>query len=165
MDKQQLQEKQQQILELVRQFCVQKLNEEYFELAERLTVKLGRKKNVPFATGRTEIWAVAIIHALGTINFLFDKSFAPYVSVEDLNNYFKTNKSTTGNKSKEIRNLLKLNMSNNEFLTQHMQDSNPFNQLVMVDNLIVPINTLPAEYQEMLRQARASGTDISFSTK
>ena len=73
MEKQKIEEKKQIILDLVREFCAKKLDEEYFELAERLTQKLGRKRNVPFITGKSEIWAAGIIHALGTINFLFDK--------------------------------------------------------------------------------------------
>ena len=85
LDKQKLQERQQQILELVRQFCVKKLDDEYFELANRLISKLGRKRNVPYSTGQIEVWAAAIIHALGTINFLFDKASEPYVSVDDIN--------------------------------------------------------------------------------
>ena len=165
MDKQKLQERQQQILDLVRQFCAQKLDDEYFELAERLTSKLGRKRNVPYSTGQTEVWAAAIIHALGTINFLFDKASEPYVSADEINDFFKTNKSTTGNKSKQIRDLLKLDRWDDEFSTKRMQDNNPFQNLVMVDGLIVPLDTLPYEYQEMVRQARAEGKDISFNTK
>ncbi len=165
MDKQKLQERQQQILDLVRQFCAQKLNEEYFDLAERLTAKLGRKRNIPYATGQIEVWAAAIVHALGTINFLFDKASEPYVTVEEINDFFKTNKSTTGNKSKQIRDLLKLDRWDDEFSTKRMRDSNPFNNLVMVDGLIVPLNTLPDEYQEIVRQARAEGKDISFNTR
>jgi hypothetical protein len=34
----------------------------------------------------------------------------------------------------------------------------------MVDGLIVPLDTLPEQYQDMVRQARAEGKDISFST-
>ena len=44
MEKQKLQERQQQILDLVKQFCAVKLNDEYFKLAERLTAKLGRRE-------------------------------------------------------------------------------------------------------------------------
>jgi hypothetical protein len=165
MDKQKLQERQMQIIELVRQFCSQKLDDEYFELAERLTAKLGRKRNVPYSAGQTEVWAAAIIHALGTINFLFDKSSEPYVTVDEINDFFKTNKSTTGSKSKHIRDLLKLERWGNEFSTKRMLDSNPFMNLVMVDDLTVPLDTLPLEYQEMVRQARAEGKDISFNTR
>jgi len=165
MDKQKLKERQQQILDHIRQFCVLKLDDEYFELAERMTAKLGRKRDSPYATGQIEVWAAAIIHALGTINFLFDKASEPYVSAEEISDFFKTNKSTTSNKSKHIRDLLKLDRWNDEFSTKRMQDSNPFKNLVMVDGLIVPLDTLPDEYQEMVRKARAEGEDISFNTR
>ncbi len=165
MEKQKIQERQQKILDLVRQFCSKKLDEEYFDLSERLIAKLGRKRNIPFATGQPEVWAAAIIHALGTINFLFDKSSEPYVSIDEINEFFKTNKSTTGNKSKQIRDLLKLDRWDDEFSTQRMRNNNPFNNLVMVDGLILPLDTLPDEYQEMVRQARAEGKDISFNTR
>ena len=165
MDKQKIQERQQQILNLARQFCSQRLNDEYFELAKRLISKLARKRNVPYSTGQIEVWAAAIIHALGTINFLFDKASEPYVSIGEINDFFKTTKSTTGNKSKQIRDLLKLDRWDDEFSTKAMQDNNPFKNLVMVDGLIVPLDTLPDEYQEMVRKARAEGKDISFNTR
>lgn len=164
MDKK-VQERQQQILELIRQFCEQKLNEEYFDLSKRLTAKLGRKRNIPYATGQIEVWAAAIIHALGTINFLFDRASEPYVSIDEINDFFKTHKSTTGNKSKLIRDLLKLDRWDNEFSTGRMNDSNPFKDLVRVDGLIVPLGSLPEEYQQMVRQARAEGKDVTLSTK
>ncbi len=165
MDKQNLLDRQQKILDLAREFCAKQLDEEYFELTERLIKKLGRKRNPPFATGQPQVWAAAIIHALGTINFLFDKSFEPYVSIDDINAFFATSKSTTGNKSKQIRDLLKLDLWNNEFSTKRMRNSNPFANLVMVDGLIVPVDTLPVQYQQAVRQAQAEGNDISFTTR
>ena len=47
---------------------------DYKQLCEKLIRKISRKRNVPFLSGRIEIWAAAIIHALGSINFLFDTS-------------------------------------------------------------------------------------------
>lgn len=164
MDKDNLKIRQRNILDLVREFCSKKLDEEYFNLSERLVQKLGRKRNHPLATGQPQIWAAAIIHALGTINFLFDKSFEPYISIEEINTYFGTNKTTTGIKSKQIRDLLKLDRWDNEFSTKRMQDSNPFADLIMIDGLIVPVDTLPEQYQQIIRQARAEGKDISFTT-
>jgi hypothetical protein len=165
MDKEKIMEKQEHIIQLVKSFCGEKLNEEYAALAEKLVCKLGRKRNVPFETGQAQIWAVAVIHALGTINFLFDKSSAPYVSIDEINDFFGTKKSTTGNKSKEIRDLLKLGYWDSEFSTRGMTNKNPFADLVMVDGLIVPIDTLPEEYQKIARQAMAEGRKISFSIK
>jgi hypothetical protein len=46
-----------------------------------------------------------------------------------------------------------------------MVDNNPFNNLVMVDDLIVPLDSLPKELQNTVRQARAEGKDISFRTR
>jgi len=165
MDKKQILEKQQEILDLVKKFCDEKLDQEYYNLSERMIQKLGRKKVVPFTTGQPRIWACAIIHALGTINFLFDKSFEPYATVDELNEFFGTSKSTTGNKSKQIRDMLKLNYFDNEFSTQPMKDKNPLADLVMVDGFIVPLSTLPAEHQIAVREARAEGKDIEFRTR
>jgi hypothetical protein len=165
MDKDNLKLQHQNILDLVREFCSTKLDEEYLALSERLVQKLGRKRNPPLATGQPKIWAAAIIHALGTINFLFDKSFEPYISIEDLNAYFGTSKSTTGTKSKQIRDLLKLDRWDNEFSTKNMQDNNPFANFVSVDGMMVPLNILPEQHQQVVRQARAEGKDISFSTQ
>jgi hypothetical protein len=165
MDKQYLQDRKAQIIDLCRAFCSEKLDEEYFELSERLVQKLGRKRNPPIVSGKPEVWAAAVIHALGSINFLFDKSFEPYASIEDINEFFKTNKSTSSNKSKQIRDMLKLDRWDTEFSTKKMQDSNPFLRFVMVDELIVPVDSLPEQYQQMVRQARAEGRDISFTTR
>lgn len=165
MEKEKIAEKQKKILDLAGSFCTQKLDEDYFQLTEKLIKKLGRKRNVPFVTGKEEIWAAAVIHALGTVNFLFDKSFEPYASVDDISNYFGTNKSTVTGKSKLIRELLKMERFGGEFATQRMEEQNPFNNLVMVNDTIYPLSALPPEYQEMVKQARKEGRDISFTTK
>ncbi|PKQ70962.1 DUF6398 domain-containing protein [Raineya orbicola] len=164
MDKQQIKAKKQAILDLIRDFCAKKLDEEYMELAEKVLQKLGRKRKVPFTTGKSEVWAAGIINALGTINFLFDKSFEPYVSLDEINNYFGTSKSTTASKSRQIRDMLNLNHFSDEFLTQRIKELNPFTNLVMVDGFIVPLQMLPEEHQKIVKEARAMGMDISFTT-
>ena len=45
MNTEKIENQKQQILDLLRDFCSQKLDEEYFKLAERLTLKLARKRN------------------------------------------------------------------------------------------------------------------------
>jgi len=165
MDKQKVEEKKQVILELLKGFCVEQLDEEYLELSERMVKKLGRKRTVPFMTGQPQVWAAAIIHALGTINFLFDKSFEPYVTIDEINDFFGTKKSTTGSKSKQIRDMLKLGYFDDEFGTSKMKDNNPFDKYVMVDGLIVPLDSIPEQYQQMVKEARAKGGDLSFTTQ
>jgi len=165
MEKQKILERQQQILDLVGEFCTKRLDSDYFELSKNLTLKLGRKRNVPFITGQPKVWAAAIIHALGTINFLFDKSFEPYITLDELNDFFGTTKSTTRNKSKQIRDMLKLNYYNKEFSTRNMQENNPFSDVVMVNGFSVPLDTFSEEHQQVIKQARAKGKDISFKIR
>lgn len=71
-------EKKEKLLQLVQAFCREHLDEECEQLAIKMVEKLGRKRNVPFLTGKLEVWAAGIIHALGTINFLFDKNSQPF---------------------------------------------------------------------------------------
>ena len=75
MEKEKIIEKQKEIIQLAKSFCNEKLNEEYSTLAEKLICKLGRKRNVPFVSGQTAIWAAAVIHAIGTINFVMVDGF------------------------------------------------------------------------------------------
>jgi hypothetical protein len=132
-------EKKLRLIELTSGFCKVFLDDEYNQLCEKMINKMARKRNVPFLSGRLNIWASAIIHALGTINFLFDKNFEPYVSVSDICNYFNTSKSTTGQKSKKIRDMLKLEYYDPEFSTEYMAENNPFFDFVSVEDLLALI--------------------------
>ena len=137
MDKEAIIKKQQEIILLAKNFCDEYLDNDYAELSEKLICKLGRKRNVPFVTGQTSIWAAAVIHALGTINFLFDKSFEPYTTVGVINDFFGTKQSTVGNKSKQIRDLLKLGFWDAEFSTSHTKKGNPFASLMNIGGFII----------------------------
>lgn len=71
--KEKIEEKKENLLRLTNGFSKQYLNEEYNTVIEKLINKMARKRTVPFETGKIEIWAAAVIHALGTANFLFTK--------------------------------------------------------------------------------------------
>ncbi len=131
-----------QILVLINEYCALRLDNEYLELSKQLLNKLGRKRDVPFMSGKIEIWAAAVIHALGTINFLFDKASEPYVTVDDINSFFGTNKSSTGAKSKLIRDLLRLGYFDNEFSTARMRQNNPFDKLTIFNGIIISKESL-----------------------
>ena len=52
-----------------------------------------------------------------------------------------------------------------EYSTAKMQEQNPFNKLVLVDGMLYPVEMLPEEYQEIVREARSQGRDVSFTTR
>lgn len=135
-------EKKVQLLELVMGFCKQYLDEDYGQVAFKMVEKMGRKRTVPFMSGKLEIWAAGIIHAIGMVNFLFDKSFEPYASVHDICEHFGTSQSSATQKSKLIRDMFKMSYFDNEFATRQTQQNNPFNDLVSVNGLIIPADFL-----------------------
>lgn len=165
MTKEEIKNKEKELLELTSSFCVQRLDDDYNRLCENLILKLGRKRDVPFKSGKIEIWASAVVYAIGSINFLFDKSFEPYVTAEDICEYFGTKRTTVSNKARHIKDLFKMGYYDSEFSTQHLAKNNPFNDLVVVNGFIVPLSSIPEDFQEMVRKERAEGRDIEFTTK
>lgn len=128
-------------------------------------MKLGRKRDVPFKSGKIEIWAASIIYSIGSINFLFDKSFEPFATPDQICDYFGTKKSTVSNKAKQIKDMLKMGYYDSEFSTQNMTEHNPYNSMVVVDGLIVPLSYIPQDLQEIVKRERAEGRDIEFTTE
>jgi hypothetical protein len=165
MPNKKIKEREQEITELTNNFCDKHLDEDYKQLCERLVKKMGRKHEVPFKRGRLDIWAASVVYAIGSINFLFDQSFEPHMTPDQINDAFGTNKSTVSNKARKIKKMFDMRYFDSEFSTRDMEQSNPFNQMVMVDGFIVPLENLPQEQQEMVRQARAEGKDIAFTTE
>lgn len=133
-------EKKEKLIQLVQSFSQEYLDEEFELLSIKMVEKLGRKRTVPFMSGKLEIWAAGIIHALGTINFLFDKDSQPYITVHNITDFFGTAQSTTSQKSKAIRDILKLGYFDKEFSTERLQRENPFNNFMSLEGFIVPHN-------------------------
>lgn len=130
-------EKKRQLIKMTAEFCDEHLDEECKQLAEKLIVKLARKRNIPFLHGRMEIWAAAIIQLLATVNFLFNKESK--VSPLTLCEYFGTSKSTVWQKAALIREILKIAYYDQEFSTNRMKQQNPFANMVMVNGYMVPL--------------------------
>jgi len=162
--KQEIKDREELLIGMTKTFCAEKLDEDYSQLCEKMIKKLGRKRDVPFQRGKPEIWAAAVVYALGSINFLWDKSFEPYMTTDEICQYFGTKKSTVSNKAHEINEMLKLGYFNPEFSTQHISQSNPLNEMVMVNGFIVPLKSLPEDVQKMVREARAMGKDVELRT-
>jgi len=165
MTKEDIKIREKKLIEIVGAFCAQRLNDDYYQLCLKLIKKLGRKRDVPFKRGKIEIWAAAIVYSIGSINFLFDKSFEPYLTVEQISDYFGTKSSTVSNKARQIKTMFDMRYYSPEFSTQYMANRNPFNEMVMVDGFIVPLSSIPCDLQELVKQERAEGRDIEFTIK
>ena len=119
-----MKEKQEKLIELVSEFCRDKLDGECRQLCVKLIEKMARKREVPFKRGKLEIWAGGVVYAICQINFIFDESFEPFTTPDEICKHFNTNKSTTSNKAADIRKLMNLKVGDDEFSTMLVLNSN-----------------------------------------
>jgi len=133
IDKQNKQIIQTRLIELTTTFCQSHIDQEYDMLCRKLIEKIARKRTVPFLSGRIEIWAAAVVYAIGSINFLFDKTTQPYIGTDTICQYFGVSKSTVGQKAKLIRDMFKMGYYDTNFSTQHMAQNDPFRRLTLVN--------------------------------
>lgn len=129
-------------------FCQAKLNEEYAEMCRMMTAKLCRKRPSPLASGRAKNWSAGIVHAIGTVNFAFDKTQTPHTTAPDLSDYFGVGKSSPASKSKEIRDMFNIGLMEPEWTLPSRMDSNPMAWYVMVNGLVMDARSLPRHLQE-----------------
>lgn len=124
-NKKTVKQKTEKLIEMTSGFCEKHLDEEYRDLCIRLIRKMSRKRTVPFMTGRMDIWAAGIVNALGNINFVFHSESDPHICADDICNYFCVKKATVGNKSRKIRELMKLREFDKEFSIKDLESRAP----------------------------------------
>jgi hypothetical protein len=71
-----------------------------------MAARLSRKRPSPLSHGRIEIWACAIVYAVGRINFLFDKAVTPHMKPDELCGAFDVKQSTVSGKAGKILDML-----------------------------------------------------------
>lgn len=133
MDKIEIKAREDEVVRMVVTFCNEKIDAEYASLCEKMVRKLGRKRANPLERGRLEIWAAAVVYTIATMNFLFDKSFKPYLPLSEIHDYFGTSSSTVSQKAGQIRTMLKLRPYwDPDFSTAQMAANNPLNILFLL---------------------------------
>ncbi|MBN2433200.1 MAG: hypothetical protein JXQ27_17150 [Acidobacteria bacterium] len=135
------------IVNLTDAVCNQHLNSEYAELSRRLAATLARKRPSPIIRGKPEIWACAIIYALGTVNFLFDKSQTPHMRADELCAGLGVNQSSGANKAKVIRDMLKMYPLDPNWCLPSRLDDNPVIWILQVNGMMVDVRYMPREVQ------------------
>ena len=130
------------LTEMTVAFCKQALDKEYEELCRRMIDKMARKRLVSFLSGRLELWAASVIYAIGSFNFLQDKSFKPYVSTDEIADFFGVSNGTMRQKAAQIKKMFKMGnpFFDFEFATQRIIKNSPFkNFAVAQDGFVIPL--------------------------
>ena len=129
-------------------FCRAHLDEEYAQLSRKIAAALCRKRPSPLAAGKSQVWACAIVYALGSVNFLWDKTQTPHLRADELCRLFGVSKSTAGNKARTVMDALKMGPFDPRWFRPSRLDENPIAWLITVDGLILDARRAPREIQE-----------------
>ncbi len=137
-----------EITALTDAFCLEKLNQEYARICREMTATLARKRPSPLPGGHARSWACAIAYTVGSVNFLFDKSQTPHLSADDLCTWFGLSKSTGGNKSNQIKQILKIGLMDMQWTLPSRMEQNPMAWMISVNGIIMDARSLPRSVQE-----------------
>ncbi len=137
------------VVKLTDAFCRQYLNDDYAALCRSLAATLARKRPSPLVRGQLETWACAIVYALGTVNFLFDRSQTPHISAEELCMAFGVSKSGGANKAKLIRDMLGMSQFDATWFLPSRMEGSSIAWLIEVNGFIVDARSLPRDIQEI----------------
>lgn len=137
------------ITKLTDEFCQVYLNDEYTEFIQYAVSELCRKRPSPLLKGKPNIWACAITHAVGAVNFLDDSSQTPHVKASKLYEAFGVKPSTGQSKSKQVRKLLKMSQFDINWTLPSRMERNPMVWMITLNGFVVDVRTQPREIQEI----------------
>lgn len=137
-----------EIAEVITQFSNENLNEEYKDLSLKVLAKLCRKRPSPLLMGRTDTWACGIVYAIGSNNFIFDKSQEINMTATEIAQWFGLSKSTARSKASEIIKMLHISPMKAEYSLKSLVDSNPAIWFFNINGYIADIRTAPYEIQK-----------------
>jgi hypothetical protein len=96
--------------------CGDGVREDFVALCVALCEKLCRKRPSPLERGRRSTWISGIIHAVGTVNFMFDPGEDIYVKPRQLADYFDVAPSSVTTRSKVIRDLFGMTVAKPDWI-------------------------------------------------
>jgi hypothetical protein len=128
-------------------FCAHQLDAEYGQLARRAIGTLARKRPSPLLKGMDRVWAAAVVHAIGRVNFLDDPSQVPHCRPKVIFESFGVAESTGQAKSREIQRLLNMAPLSPEWTLPSRLADNPMVWMLEVDGLMIDIRHAPVELQ------------------
>ncbi len=137
------------ITKITDEFSQQYLNDEYAEFIQYAVAELCRKRPSPLLKGKQNIWACAITHAIGVVNFLDDSSHAPHVKASKLYDAFGVKPSTGQTKSKQVRNILKMAQFDQNWTLPSRMERNPMVWMISLNGFIVDVRNQPKEVQKI----------------
>jgi hypothetical protein len=141
------------VRELLDEFCQARLDDEYAVLLHQAVDRLSRPPS-DFTGGSPEVWAAAIVRAVGYCNFLHDAKQKPHCLTRDIDAAFGVKSSTASNKAARVREWLDMELDNEEWIRPSFQIHAPLLWLVEdLNGMLLDARQLPRDRQvEMHRR-------------
>lgn len=130
-------------------FCAKHLNDEYRRMIHRVVGALARKRPSPLSSGKENVWAAAAVHAVGRVNFLDDAAQTPHCKPKVIYTFFGIAESTGQNKSRAIREALKMDGFAHEWILPSRLADTPMVWILRVNGLMMDIREAPLEAQQI----------------
>ena len=127
--------------------CREHLDTEYADLCRTVVGNLARKRPSPLVRGDLTIWAAGVVYVVGQQNFLFDPAHEPHATADQLSEWLGVKKTTMANKSRLIRDTLKVNHFDTELMRRDLVDASPLTWLLEVDGMLVDARQAPVSLQ------------------
>ena len=137
------------IIKITDEFSKQYLNNEYAEYIHYAVAELSRKKPSPLLKGKHNIWACAITHAIGRVNFLDDSSQTPHVKASKLYDTFGVKPSTGQSKSKQVRKILKMTQFDKNWTLPSRMEKSSIIWMISLNGFVVDVRNQPKEIQKL----------------
>lgn len=128
-------------------FCQLRLNEEYSQLIYSAVASLARKRPSPLLIGRECSWCAGIVHAVGMVNFLYDRSQDPHCKAPEIYEHFGVSAQTGQSYSKKVRDLLKMRPFEAKWTLPSKIDESPLCWMIQYNGFIVDARSMPLEIQ------------------
>jgi len=110
-----------EIISIIKEVCINNLNEEYLFLAENLCEEIFKLDNSKLNKGKANSWACGIVHSIGIINGLFTNKSNIDIKASDFYKLFDVSSSTGLSKSKEVRSMI--NIDEEKWLISSKKDN------------------------------------------
>lgn len=118
-------------------------------MIRRLLATLARKRPSPLLRGSEAVWAGGAVHAVGTINFLFDSTQMPHCKSPAIYGFFGIGESSCQSKSKAIRKLLNIHQFSSEWTLPSKLGGNPLVWLIEVNGYMIDARNASIEIQRI----------------
>jgi len=142
------------IMPIITEFCERYLDEEYAAMSLLLLEKLCRKRPSPLLHGKPNTWACGIVYAIGSTNYLFDRSQPLHMRATELAGKFGLSQSTAGKKAGEICKMLNISPFEPEWTLPSMLWDNPLVWMFETENgFVVDVRHMSRDIQEAMYEA------------